>query len=75
MYQISDLSSISDLAKNLSFGQKEHLLNAIKLVVEKSEDNEQMVERILDKDPELCNVLYKMQDEVIESYKINHAAN
>ena len=74
LYQVSDCSSTQDLVKNLSIGQKEYLLNAIKLIVEKSEENEQMVERFLDKDPELCNALLKMQDEVIESYKVNHAS-
>ena len=52
-----------------------YILNAIKLVVEKSEENEQMMEKLLEKDPDLCNILLKMEDEVIESYKVNHTAN
>eukprot|EP00344_Euplotes_crassus_P011803 CAMPEP_0197009630 /NCGR_PEP_ID=MMETSP1380-20130617/50904_1 /TAXON_ID=5936 /ORGANISM="Euplotes crassus, Strain CT5" /LENGTH=195 /DNA_ID=CAMNT_0042431015 /DNA_START=16 /DNA_END=603 /DNA_ORIENTATION=+ len=52
-YQISDCTSVQDIMKNLSLGQKEFLLNAIKDIVEKSEEHEQAIEKILDKDPEL----------------------
>jgi hypothetical protein len=64
MYQITDCSSVSDLSKYLSTGQKEFLLNSIKMIVEKGEEHEQMIEKMLEKDPELLNVLTKMLDEV-----------
>ena len=62
-------STTPNLFKNLSIGQKEYILNAIKTVIEKQEGAEQEIEKLLEKDQALCDELLRIQEEVIESYK------
>lgn len=61
-------TTFPELFKNMSIGQKEYILNAIKLVIEKDPSCEEVIEKLLEKDPALLDILCKMQDEVIDSY-------
>ncbi|CAI2376989.1 unnamed protein product [Moneuplotes crassus] len=65
------MKSYRQLYKNMSIQQKENLLDSIKGVVLKSEEHENAIEYILDKHPDLCEILLEIEDDVIESYKNN----
>ena len=49
------------LSQDLTLGQKEFLMDTIKEVVIANPDNEKIIASLLDEDPELCNMLLKVQ--------------